>query len=97
MSALDLGRSLPKKTCIFSWPARVRLLPITEKRFISENKKHFPSYVFLLVFFVALINFLKIGRKFFYFVALNNFFRNLSNIFFIWLPLLTFPKVGCFF
>ena len=43
----------------------------------------FSSYVFFcLFFFVFLINFFKIGQKFFYFVALINFSRNRFNVFF---------------
>ena len=66
--ALDLGRALPKKTCVFFLPsARIRLLPISEKKQLisgvkkSKKQVYFKRYIkhfqaILIVFFVALIN-----------------------------------------
>ena len=80
--ALDLGAYYQKNMCFFLPSACIRLLPISEKKqsisgdkknipkknkFISRDKKYFSSYVFLLVFFVALITFFKLGQKCFLF------------------------------
>ena len=89
--------------------AHYRLLPLSEKKQLisgdkktfrkktiltQEIKKHFPSYVFiLLVFFVALIIFyLNKPKVFPYFVALINFSRNLSDVFFYLGALINFSK-----
>ena len=104
MSArIIFSQRITKKHVFFLPSARIELLPISEKKqFISEDKKtirektslfqvikkHFLSYFFLLVFFVALIDFLS-NRSIFYFI--------LSNVFVISSPSLTFPKIGSMF
>ena len=69
-----------------------------KNKFISGNKKTFFQLCFFYLFFsyASYLILFKIGL-FFYFVALNNFSRNLSNVFFIWSPSLTFPKIGGMF
>ena len=61
-----------------------------ETSLFQEIKKHFPSYVFLLVFFVALINFSRNLFRFFYFVALIDFSKNRFN--FDFSSMLFFPS-----
>ena len=95
--ALDLGRALPEKKYVFLLPsARIRLLPISEKKQLISGDK-IPGYFFiLLVFFVALINFFKIGQKFIFISSPSltfleicqmlffylDFSKNISNVFF---------------
>ena len=110
--ALDLGLTM----CFFLPSACIRLLPISEKKqsisgdkknipkknkFISRDKKYFSSYVFLLVFFVALISlpFFKLGQKCFFISSPSLTFPDICPMFsIISLPSLTFPKIGsmCF-
>ena len=94
---------ITKKTCVFFLPsARIELLPIFEKTSVDkktfkkkpssfhEIKKTFSQLCFvLLVFSPPSLILFKIGQKFFYFAALINFSRNLSNVFFFW-----GPKIG---
>ena len=62
--------------------------------FQKKNKKIQLCFS-LLVFSSPSLTFLKIGQHFFiYLVALTNFSRNLSNVFFISSPSLTFPKIS---
>ena len=98
-----------KNMCFFLPSARIRLLPISEKKLISGDKINiskrtslfqvikniFPSmFLFCLFFFVTLNNFfLNKSKGFFNFVQLNNFCRNLSNVFFIWAPSITFVEI----
>ena len=97
---LDLGSALPS--------LRIGLLLISEKKqffsgdkknitkktkFISGEKKTFFRLSFFCLFFSSpSITFFQIDYFFFYFVALINFSRNLSNVFFI--LSLTLPKIG---
>ena len=77
MSALDLGRALPKKTCIFFLPsARIRLLQISEKNqlILGDEKKHFEkTCLFQEIKNIVPVMFL---LCLFFFVALTNFFLN---------------------
>ena len=95
---LDLGSALPKKTCVFSaQPAHWIVADFWEKQLISaiknipkkaslfqEIKKHFSTYFFPACFFRQL-------------TFLINFSKNLSNVFSISSPSLTFPYFQCFF
>ena len=50
--ALDLGRALQKNMCFFLPSARIRLLPIFEKKqSISGDKKNFSKKKFQAMFF----------------------------------------------
>ena len=51
---------------------------------------------FCLFFFAALINFFKIGQKFFIWSPSLTFLES-CQMFFIWSPSLTFPKIGSMF
>ena len=102
---------ITKKMYFFLPSARIRLFPISEEKqsisgdktnifvkkyFITRDKKYFSSYVFFAFFFVALIAFF-IRLIFFNLVAVINFSRNIFNVFFIFSPSLTFPKIGAMF
>ena len=95
-------------TCFFLPSTRIGLLPISKtEQLIWGNKKNIPKktrlfqrqkYIFQATFFLSTsLTFLKTVQKFFYFVTLINFSRNLPDVFFIWSPLLTFPKIGSMF
>ena len=94
---------------------RIGLLLISEKKhLISEDKKKqvnlrdkniFPAMFFSACFFMTPYskNF-QLDQKFFYFVALINFSRNLSNVFLYFVALINFTKnrfnvffLKCFF
>ena len=76
--ALYSGSALPKKHVFSFLPrARIGLLPIFQKkRLFQEIKKTF----FHLFFFVTLIIFFKL-IQFFYFFALINYSKKMSNVF----------------
>ena len=111
--ALDLDSALPNKNHVFFSAKRAHWIVLSKNslfreikeniskknKFILKDKKHFSSYIFLLVFVVALNNFLlNRSRVCFYFIAFINFSRNLSNVFFSISSLsLTFPEIGSMF
>ena len=68
--------------------ARIEFLPISEKKSITGDKKNILR---------KKKNFFQIDETFFYFVALNNYSRKLSNAFFVSSPLLTFSKIDLIF
>ena len=96
---------ITKKTCVFFLPsARIRLLWITKKTVnFEKDKKNISKKNKLisrdkeLVFYDALVTFSNWPKVFFYFVALTNLSRNLSNVSFISSHSLTFPKIGLMF
>ena len=75
-------RITKKTTCVFSPSARIGLLLISETpSLFQEMKKHFSSYVFWAVFFVAIINFFKIDN-FFFIWSPSLTFSKIGSIFF---------------
>ena len=61
------ARITKKNMCFFLPSARIRLLPISDKKikFISVDKKTLAQlHFYFAYFFVALINFFKKGQKF---------------------------------
>ena len=88
--------------CRFSKKTRFILVDkknIPKKKSLFQEMKHFfSSYVFIACFFSSpSLPLFKKGHCFIYFVALINFSRNLSKVFFIWSPSLTFRKIGGMF
>ena len=104
-------RITQKKTCVFfcrarsldCWRFARKQLTSGDKKTISKKTSLFQKIknFFPAMFFCLFIRrppfFKKMVKSCFYFVALINFSRNLSTVFFISSPSLTFPKTGSMF
>ena len=76
------------------WEIKKNISPKTS--LFQEMNNIFPAMVFCLYFLSPSLTCFHIDH-FFYYVALINFSRKLSNVFFISSPSLTFPKIGSMF